>query len=109
MQSSYLMAIASIARDSGVKGRLTASFGSDLNTGENLILQLWMALLLTPPAIFSLAKLSSKSSRMALNRTSSNPPNFTTDGKRKLPILLFDIMDTVVRDPFYQDVPAFFG
>ncbi|KAJ4721488.1 Haloacid dehalogenase-like hydrolase family protein [Melia azedarach] len=29
--------------------------------------------------------------------------------KRKLPILLFDIMDTVVRDPFYQDVPAFFG
>ncbi|GLT95499.1 hypothetical protein SLE2022_131780 [Rubroshorea leprosula] len=68
-----------------------------------------MALLLTAPAIFSLAKLSSKSSRMALNRTSSNPPNFTTDGKRKLPILLFDIMDTVVRDPFYQDVPAFFG
>ncbi|KAH9670883.1 Flavin mononucleotide hydrolase 1 chloroplatic [Citrus sinensis] len=29
--------------------------------------------------------------------------------KRKLPILLFDIMDTIVRDPFYHDVPAFFG
>nr|AAM63745.1 unknown [Arabidopsis thaliana] len=29
--------------------------------------------------------------------------------KRKLPILLFDVMDTIVRDPFYQDVPAFFG
>ncbi|XP_031249796.1 flavin mononucleotide hydrolase 1, chloroplatic-like [Pistacia vera] len=29
--------------------------------------------------------------------------------QRKLPILLFDIMDTIVRDPFYQDVPAFFG
>ncbi|KAF3452440.1 hypothetical protein FNV43_RR02873 [Rhamnella rubrinervis] len=28
---------------------------------------------------------------------------------RKLPILLFDIMSTVVRDPFYDDVPAFFG
>lgn len=28
---------------------------------------------------------------------------------RKLPILLFDIMDTVVRDPFYHDIPAFFG
>ncbi|XP_050241836.1 flavin mononucleotide hydrolase 1, chloroplatic isoform X4 [Quercus robur] len=28
---------------------------------------------------------------------------------RKLPILLFDIMDTIVRDPFYHDVPAFFG
>ncbi|KAG7590902.1 HAD-like superfamily [Arabidopsis suecica] len=29
--------------------------------------------------------------------------------KRKLPILLFDVMDTIVRDPFYHDVPAFFG
>ncbi|MED6224698.1 Flavin mononucleotide hydrolase 1, chloroplatic [Stylosanthes scabra] len=28
--------------------------------------------------------------------------------KRKLPILMFDIMDTLVRDPFYEDVPAFF-
>ncbi|XP_051138416.1 flavin mononucleotide hydrolase 1, chloroplatic [Andrographis paniculata] len=28
---------------------------------------------------------------------------------RKLPILLFDIMDTLVRDPFYDDIPAFFG
>ncbi|CAK9325901.1 unnamed protein product [Citrullus colocynthis] len=27
---------------------------------------------------------------------------------RKLPVLLFDIMDTLVRDPFYDDVPAFF-
>ncbi|XP_057801741.1 flavin mononucleotide hydrolase 1, chloroplatic-like isoform X1 [Salvia miltiorrhiza] len=31
------------------------------------------------------------------------------DTTRKLPILLFDIMDTVVRDPFYHDIPAFFG
>ncbi|KAM4082779.1 hypothetical protein ACB094_08G006600 [Castanea mollissima] len=31
------------------------------------------------------------------------------DTNRKLPILLFDIMDTIVRDPFYHDVPAFFG
>ncbi|XP_047167644.1 flavin mononucleotide hydrolase 1, chloroplatic [Vigna umbellata] len=29
--------------------------------------------------------------------------------ERKLPVMLFDIMDTLVRDPFYQDVPAFFG
>lgn len=29
--------------------------------------------------------------------------------KRKLPILLFDVMDTIVRDPFYHDIPAFFG
>ncbi|CAN6449147.1 unnamed protein product [Victoria cruziana] len=30
-------------------------------------------------------------------------------GPRKLPVLLFDVMDTIVRDPFYEDVPAFFG
>lgn len=29
--------------------------------------------------------------------------------KRKLPVLLFDVMDTIVRDPFYQDIPTFFG
>ncbi|XP_057839868.2 flavin mononucleotide hydrolase 1, chloroplatic isoform X2 [Cryptomeria japonica] len=29
--------------------------------------------------------------------------------ERKLPIFLFDIMDTIVRDPFYEDIPAFFG
>ncbi|KAJ0644799.1 putative HAD superfamily, haloacid dehalogenase-like hydrolase [Helianthus annuus] len=28
--------------------------------------------------------------------------------QRKLPVLLFDIMDTIVRDPFYHDIPAFF-
>ncbi|XP_028770635.1 flavin mononucleotide hydrolase 1, chloroplatic-like [Neltuma alba] len=33
----------------------------------------------------------------------------TPNTDRKLPILLFDMMDTVVRDPFYHDVPAFFG
>ncbi|XP_010539484.1 PREDICTED: uncharacterized protein LOC104813550 [Tarenaya hassleriana] len=31
-----------------------------------------------------------------------------SSGKRKLPVLLFDVMDTIVRDPFYEDVPAFF-
>ncbi|XAR71160.1 Soluble epoxide hydrolase [Bertholletia excelsa] len=31
------------------------------------------------------------------------------NSNRKLPVLLFDVMDTIVRDPFYQDVPAFFG
>lgn len=33
----------------------------------------------------------------------------TTKASENLPILLFDIMDTIVRDPFYEDVPAFFG
>lgn len=41
--------------------------------------------------------------------TSMALTNNTTTNERKLPILLFDIMDTLVRDPFYQDVPAFFG
>ncbi|XP_006662889.1 flavin mononucleotide hydrolase 1, chloroplatic [Oryza brachyantha] len=27
---------------------------------------------------------------------------------RKLPVLLFDVMDTLVRDPFYHHIPAFF-
>jgi hypothetical protein len=27
---------------------------------------------------------------------------------RKMPVLLFDIMDTVVLDPFYHHIPAFF-
>ncbi|XP_048424527.1 LOW QUALITY PROTEIN: flavin mononucleotide hydrolase 1, chloroplatic [Pyrus x bretschneideri] len=34
--------------------------------------------------------------------------SFHGTNTRKLPIILFDIMDTVVRDPFYHDVPAFF-
>ncbi|KAK8937752.1 hypothetical protein KSP40_PGU012427 [Platanthera guangdongensis] len=28
--------------------------------------------------------------------------------KRKFPVFLFDVMDTIVRDPFYHDIPAFF-
>ncbi|CAL0304709.1 unnamed protein product [Lupinus luteus] len=35
--------------------------------------------------------------------------NKNNNNQRKLPILLFDVMDTLVRDPFYHDVPAFFG
>ncbi|KAK2994732.1 hypothetical protein RJ640_002538 [Escallonia rubra] len=50
-------------------------------------------------------KLKSLPTMAALNNfaTANHQP------KRKLPILLFDVMDTIVRDPFYQDVPAFFG
>lgn len=52
---------------------------------------------------------------MALNNSSITTAATTTSNisnthtsRRKLPILLFDVMDTIVRDPFYQDVPAFF-
>ncbi|XP_012079463.2 flavin mononucleotide hydrolase 1, chloroplatic isoform X3 [Jatropha curcas] len=44
---------------------------------------------------------------MASFATEANLQTTTTD--RKLPILLFDIMDTIVRDPFYHDVAPFFG
>jgi hypothetical protein len=27
---------------------------------------------------------------------------------RKMPVLLFDIMDTIILDPFYHHIPAFF-
>eukprot|EP00268_Persea_americana_P025646 TRINITY_DN24982_c0_g1_i3.p1 TRINITY_DN24982_c0_g1~~TRINITY_DN24982_c0_g1_i3.p1 ORF type:complete len:104 (+),score=28.59 TRINITY_DN24982_c0_g1_i3:34-312(+) len=62
-----------------------------------------MALFLRPP-FFPLPKPISKSARMAMKSFS---PSISEN--RKLPILLFDVMDTLVRDPFYQDVPAFFG
>lgn len=48
-------------------------------------------------------------------RKMSTPLKITAAGastgkiSRKLPILLFDVLDTVVRDPFYHDIPAFFG
>lgn len=25
------------------------------------------------------------------------------------PVLLFDVMGTIVRDPFFEEIPAFFG
>ncbi|XP_010245950.1 PREDICTED: uncharacterized protein LOC104589354 isoform X2 [Nelumbo nucifera] len=62
-----------------------------------------MALLLRY-TVFIPPKPNSKSVRMSQSITSSLP----SSEKRKLPILLFDVMDTIVRDPFYQDVPAFF-
>ena len=49
-------------------------------------------------------KLFSSSLSMATGRSSAGVDNTS----RKLPVLLFDIMDTLVRDPFYDDVPAFF-
>ncbi|XVF30412.1 hypothetical protein REPUB_Repub16aG0055000 [Reevesia pubescens] len=64
------------------------------------------------PIIWFHPKLFAKQSRnrMALNshNTLTASSNNNTNN-RKLPILLFDIMDTIVRDPFYHDIPAFFG
>ncbi|KAF4350245.1 flavin mononucleotide hydrolase 1, chloroplatic-like [Cannabis sativa] len=74
-----------------------------------------MVLLLSLPSVCFPPRpslLHSTSTRMDLkaphsemNRSRASFPDFNN---RKLPILLFDIMDTIVRDPFYHDVPAFF-
>ncbi|PSR71907.1 hypothetical protein CEY00_Acc33747, partial [Actinidia chinensis var. chinensis] len=60
-----------------------------------------------PAAIFTISPLKLKRSarfaKMALNVNHGGGKN------RKLPVLLFDVMDTIVRDPFYEDVPAFFS
>ncbi|XP_048131153.1 flavin mononucleotide hydrolase 1, chloroplatic isoform X2 [Rhodamnia argentea] len=73
-----------------------------------------MAISLRPSSVpFPLA-LAPRSPRMAstfsnnCKSTSFAPPS-PSHADRRRPILLFDIMDTIVRDPFYQDVPAFFG
>ncbi|KAA8538920.1 hypothetical protein F0562_025612 [Nyssa sinensis] len=58
----------------------------------------------------SLNNLNSKTSSVASTSstvTITNSDN-SNNRRRRLPILLFDVMDTIVRDPFYQDVPAFF-
>ncbi|CAL5192775.1 unnamed protein product [Lathyrus oleraceus] len=45
----------------------------------------------------------------SLSNSTINMSSFPNNTTRKLPILLFDIMDTIVRDPFYKDIPSFFG
>ncbi|KAI3459157.1 hypothetical protein Pfo_015820 [Paulownia fortunei] len=64
-----------------------------------------------PPSTAS--RYSTIEKEMSLSLKSTTTAAASTDNctqtSRKLPILLFDIMDTIVRDPFYHDVPAFFG
>lgn len=40
--------------------------------------------------------------------TSSSDSHLSQSQQRRLPVLLFDVMDTIVRDPFYHHIPAFF-
>uniref|UniRef100_A0A0A9F967 Uncharacterized protein n=1 Tax=Arundo donax TaxID=35708 RepID=A0A0A9F967_ARUDO len=49
-----------------------------------------------PPAMSSSSTVAPKAAGAEVSRP------------RKLPVLLFDVMDTVVRDPFYYHIPAFF-
>ncbi|VVA95981.1 unnamed protein product [Arabis nemorensis] len=59
---------------------------------------------LKPPLHYNLISMNRVSVSCSLATSALTPPK----RKRKLPILLFDVMDTIVRDPFYHDVPAFF-
>ncbi|XP_007029479.2 PREDICTED: uncharacterized protein LOC18599440 isoform X1 [Theobroma cacao] len=69
-----------------------------------------MAQLMRAPTICFNPKLFPKHprNRMALNANNMTSSLNNNTNNRKLPILLFDIMDTIVRDPFYHDIPAFF-
>ncbi|XP_072981644.1 flavin mononucleotide hydrolase 1, chloroplatic [Typha angustifolia] len=62
-----------------------------------------MISLVRHPLFFYTPKISTPSRAMATKSTYSSPSR-----RRKLPILLFDVMDTIVRDPFYHAIPAFF-
>ncbi|XP_058093975.1 flavin mononucleotide hydrolase 1, chloroplatic [Magnolia sinica] len=71
-----------------------------------------MATILVRPTFFPSATLISRPSlrQMAISSSGSSSSFSSFPEKRnKSPILLFDVMDTIVRDPFYQDIPAFFG
>ncbi|XP_071710700.1 flavin mononucleotide hydrolase 1, chloroplatic [Rutidosis leptorrhynchoides] len=64
----------------------------------------------TFPFIFKSSRNSSSTTKMALHVTSAAAAGGGSAViDRKLPVLLFDIMDTIVRDPFYHDIPEFFG
>nr|ADE77071.1 unknown [Picea sitchensis] len=60
------------------------------------------------PLGIAISRTSPQRSIMSFTHSSSLPDVNISKG-RKLPILLFDVMDTIVRDPFYEDVPFFFG
>ncbi|CAN1132175.1 Flavin mononucleotide hydrolase 1, chloroplatic [Linum perenne] len=70
-----------------------------------------MSLLLRVPAAVSISSKASaaKSAKLAPSISAASMSSAADRSDRKLPVLLFDIMDTVVRDPFYEDVPSFFG
>lgn len=60
-----------------------------------------------PPSIAPIPKATRAMAAAASSTTALNSVSGLRQ-HRKLPILLFDVMDTLVRDPFYEDIPAFF-
>ncbi|KQJ88652.1 hypothetical protein BRADI_4g20190v3 [Brachypodium distachyon] len=65
-----------------------------------------------PPYLASLPKPTAPAFSSSLRpptMSSSTPvPAAEASRPRKLPVLLFDVMDTIVRDPFYHHIPSFF-
>jgi hypothetical protein len=71
-----------------------------------IFLKSMISLIRSVPFLFPLSKRSSPHSVPMAASSSSSP--ISTSQQRRLPILLFDVMDTIVRDPFYHHIPAFF-
>ncbi|XP_039776789.1 flavin mononucleotide hydrolase 1, chloroplatic-like isoform X1 [Panicum virgatum] len=70
-----------------------------------------VSLLSRAPYLAYLPKPTSSSLRPpqpAMSSSSAAAPVEAAAQPRKLPVLLFDVMDTLVRDPFYHHIPAFF-
>ena len=70
-----------------------------------------VSLLPRAPYLAYLPKPTSSSLRPpqpAMSSSSAAAPVEAAAQPRKLPVLLFDVMDTLVRDPFYHHIPAFF-
>ncbi|KAJ6824739.1 uncharacterized protein M6B38_380105 [Iris pallida] len=67
---------------------------------------------LLPSSKKPLSRLRRRCSMAATTTTTASSSSLEEQGQerkeKKLPILLFDVMDTLVRDPFYNDIPQFF-
>ncbi|KAJ4795505.1 Haloacid dehalogenase-like hydrolase (HAD) superfamily protein [Rhynchospora pubera] len=61
------------------------------------------------PAPFFFSPLSKRTSRPCIAMAASSAATHLSQSQqRRLPVLLFDVMDTIVRDPFYHHIPTFF-
>ncbi|XP_008791732.1 flavin mononucleotide hydrolase 1, chloroplatic isoform X2 [Phoenix dactylifera] len=65
-----------------------------------------VACLSRSPAVFSTLPRPPASRRRRAMAAKCSTSGLTE--QHKLPVLLFDVMDTIVRDPFYHDIPDFF-
>jgi hypothetical protein len=81
----------------------TSPHSSTLNSSDDLTSQF---LTTSVPFLLPLSKRTSRPF-VAMAASSSNSP-LSRSQQRRLSVLLFDVMDTIVQDPFYHHIPAFF-